>query len=279
MRLKCGVGGRLEMANELPFVDLVSGLLRRLLESGAQNSSLHNGSGSGPSYQPPRGTNGVGTAAAVQVRQGVPARPTQNRVIPEKSSIVFGPASKNPAQILFERTNGYLTATVTIQKPMVRETIWDLRDTQIRLLAFPYCIFVVGLWREELAKIYIYYSNSMITSLNDSLYMSNLPNVYVDDSCCLGDGAQVEELRQRVRHLSHDERIKRLVDEFWRFAFNGHMVSNRFKPIASQEPRLRSLEVWEENSRVNRGFILSVDWQRACTVNQAIERCLHNHIA
>lgn len=264
------------MANESTVMKLVSALLRPLLGGGPQSDNLHNGSISGQRPQVTGIAPNVGTPVRAQGDHDALARAKQNQVIPQKSAIVLGPASKNHAHIIFERTNSSLTATVAVQKPMVRETTWEFRNTQIRLLAFPFCIFVVGLWKGEMAKIYIYYSNSMITSMNDSLHMSNLPNVYVDDSCCLGDGGQVEELRQRVRHLSHTEKVRRLVDEFWGYAFNGHMVSNRFKPMANQEPRLRSLEVWEKNSRINRGFILSVDWQIACTVNQAIERCLRN---
>jgi hypothetical protein len=161
-----------------------------------------------------------------------------------------------------------------MQKPMVRGTLWDMGVRETRLLAFPYLVYVIGFWQGELAKIYIYYSNSPVTKLQDTLYRTNLPNVYADDSCCLGSSGQFENFRRRISRFSQSQRVERVVDSFWAFRFNGDMTSNCFNPVAGGEPRLSSLEAWERNSRIDKGFILTVSWRRACTVSEAMSRYL-----
>ena len=199
------------------------------------------------------------------------AKPTTHST---RSNVVLRPCSRNEPNIV-RKNSGQLKAIAAIQQPMVREVLWHQKSIETYYLAFPFICYILGFWNQQLAKIYIYYCNSPVTSPDDRLCMTNLPNVYSDESVCLGHDQQLEDFRRNVTGHNYTECVGKAVDRFWQMVFNEGMISNRFNPMAEREPRLKTVGEWQRNSILRRDFILGIKWQEAGTMSEALNRYLH----
>lgn len=219
---------------------------------------------------------GYGNTAAVATRRRPPTanaqvRPLVRQPSHTRDSLILGLHAANKPKILLQRQRGFLSATVAVQMPQVRETLWFAeRRLKRYCLAFPYCVFVLGFFGDQLGKIYIYYSSRQ-PGIADRLSLSNLPNVYGDDSVCMGHGDDLQNVMGRVERLPADMKIEGAINEFWGSSFQwGGYIGEAPRVM----PELSNLEKWAKSSRLNPEFILKLNWRRGPDVHAAVERYL-----
>lgn len=119
------------------------------------------------------------------------------------------------------------------------------------LLAFPYVVFVIHFRGMGFCCLRVYYSNKPFTSLDDRLFLPNLPNI---DNCagvCLGfPGCQGR---------TFSERVQEVVSHFWQSEFNNDLRDN-YNRMRGNDNHFSDIWHWEANSKIDPTFMLKVEW-------------------
>jgi len=130
-------------------------------------------------------------------------------------------------------------------------------------LAFPYVIYVLNFYREGFEEMKMFFRNSSLSSLRDTLYHTNLPNVRGEPGHY---GSQRVCLRYRPEMLEGvplAQAVPALLQFFWSTGFNQDIANSAFERAQSLDPRFASLKAWEAASREHPLFPLEVDWEPA----------------
>ncbi len=128
-------------------------------------------------------------------------------------------------------------------------------DRSLIHLALPFVVFVIKFYNGVFSKMLIFYRNSPLTSLDDTLFYPNLPNM--NDSCevCLGySPLENGTLAQKTEHV---------ISHFWNSRFNTDLSSNYF--TTPRHEKLKSVWTWEAHSKMDPSFILNVNWSESST--------------
>ena len=134
-------------------------------------------------------------------------------------------------------------------------------DYQPYLLALPYVIYVLTFYRDGFEEMKMFFRNSSLSLLTDTLYHTSLPNVRGEPGHY---GSQRVCLRYRPEMLEGvplAESVPALIDFFWSTGFNQDIANSAFGRAMARDRRFASLEAWEAASRENPLFPLEVDWE------------------
>ncbi|MBI5420809.1 MAG: hypothetical protein HZA35_00640 [Parcubacteria group bacterium] len=153
-----------------------------------------------------------------------------------------------------------------IENPPQQRTIHILEET--RRLALPWIYFIVVFHDVGLFSLYAFYRNTPLTSLDDTLYFPNLPNISpVGFECCLGPGRPYISLKNK--HWS-----EALFTYFWGSSFrnDGSSYIDFYRETEKRIPELKDLDTWENISNENPLFVLGLPWKEMSTLRTFIER-------
>ena len=111
-------------------------------------------------------------------------------------------------------------------------------DYQPYLLALPYVIYVLTFYRDGFEEMKMFFRNSSLSSLTDTLYHTNLPNVRGEPGHY---GSQRVCLRYRPEMLEGvplAESVPALIDFFWSTGFNQDIANSAFGRAHGPGPAL-----------------------------------------
>ena len=129
-------------------------------------------------------------------------------------------------------------------------------------LAFPYILYLLSFYRGLLEEMKMFYRVAPLTSLEDALYHTNLPNVRGEPGHY---GSQRVCLRYRPEMLEGvplAEAVPALIDFFWSTGFNQDIKGSAFERAQNLDPRIASFEAWEAATREDPLFPLQIDWEQ-----------------
>ena len=136
-------------------------------------------------------------------------------------------------------------------------------DYQTHQLAFPYILYLLSFYRGDLQEMKMFYRVSPLTSLDNPLYHTNLPNVRGEPGHY---GSQRVCLRYRPEMLEGVplvQAVPTLIDFFWSTGFNQDIAGSAFERAQKRDPRIASFESWEAATQADPLFPLQIDWERA----------------
>lgn len=179
-----------------------------------------------------------------------------------------------PEGLRFGWRRGDFLVLVLEEKPALRTVRWLANDSPAPFgrrakyrtvrLAFPFVVLVVTLCGGELTgHQQAFYRTAPLRRLSDELLLPNLRNVaraYEQDAwLCLA------HLHGRLAPLNWYEKIDTIWQHVMNAGFNGssehHEGMSYFGEMQSLDPRIASVEAWEQASLADRYFPLQVPWR------------------
>jgi hypothetical protein len=167
------------------------------------------------------------------------------------------------------------TLYVIEQKPQVRSLFFSdrLRDNKRvqsleikppgyarHKVALPYVIFLVQVIHGQFHQMYAFYRTQPLTSLEDKLLCTNLPNIHLNEcSVCVGYDEKFYNSSDPPAKQVHDA-----VKHFWVSVFNTDLP-DRYWQMCDLEPRMKDLRTWVESSVSDPMFVLNVNWSKPVT--------------
>ncbi len=130
-------------------------------------------------------------------------------------------------------------------------------------LALPYVIYLLTFYRDGFEEMKMFFRVAPLTSLDDTLYHTCLPNVRGEPGHY---GSQRVCLRYRPEMLEGvplAEAVPALIDFFWSTGFNQDITNSAFEKARDLDPRLADLAAWEAATAENPLFPLEVSWEAA----------------
>lgn len=130
-------------------------------------------------------------------------------------------------------------------------------------LAFPYIVYLLTFYRGDFEEMKIFYRPSPLTSPEDTLYHTNLPNVRGKPG---HHGSQRVCLRyspEMLEGMPLGQAVPALIEFFWSSGFNRDIEQSAFLWATGRDPRVASFEAWEEASIRDPLFPLEVDWEES----------------
>lgn len=220
------------------------------------------------------------SGSTVQVRSGrskLAEVPVADFVRAVAGASAPGPDVLVPRGVRIARRWGEVLAVAVELPPGSRRVRWirddsaqpfgrgaSYRDVQ---LAFPFVIVLLVLHRGRLTGYQqLYYRTAPLASGDDPLMLPNMYNVArgYGQRCWLC----LQHLRQRPDWTA-DQTISAAVDHVFSAAFNRssdvHEGNSYWEMMRDVDPRVASVEAWEEATRKSRGFALEVGWRPAGT--------------
>jgi hypothetical protein len=150
-------------------------------------------------------------------------------------------------------------------------------------LAFPYTIHI-GLfytlegdeaYESGLEEMRVYYRTVPLQSPDDELYVPNLFNVQVDPVLTSNCRACLRGHPEGLENLPLAHQVDTLLNFFWETGFNRDIESNGFERARHLDPRIASLDAWQEATRADPLFPLRIPWESAgCTPRQVLDRLI-----
>jgi len=204
--------------------------------------------------------------------------------ITQRNTTIFLPSGTR-----YVKVRGASTGLVVEWPPGIRRVTWSPAKVEqgegytSHWLAFPYVIHVCLLsvlegdeaYRGGLEEMRVYYRNAPLRSPDDVLAIPNLFNVQVDPALASNCRACLRGHPKDLQSLPPAEQVEVLVNFFWESGFNLDVESNGFERARSLDPRIASLEAWEEASRADPLFPLRITWEPAgCTLRQVLDRLI-----
>lgn len=190
-----------------------------------------------------------------------------------------------PDSVRFVHSRGNSTVLVMELPPQVRQVRWISSSSPVPFgpgskyesitLAFPYIVIVVLFSGGNLTGYQqLFYRSEAIGSDNDPLYLPNLLNVAegygLKTWLCLANMNVAE-----VAPLPWNQKVRRLVEHFWEAGFNRSSEYHEFNSYwqkmteARLDPRISSVESWQQATQEDPLFMLKVKWKPAgLTVRQ-----------
>jgi hypothetical protein len=186
-----------------------------------------------------------------------------------------------PDGIRLWRERGDATAVAVEIPPQTRTVRWLAEDSQApfgraaryqeRFLAFPYIILLIVFRKGALTgRQQLYYRAAPLRRGQDLL----LPNLY---NVANGYGQRcwlcLQKLECRMEELEWPRKIEAIVNHVFTAAFNRsaeeHEGNSYWSAMKGIDPRIATVEAWEEATRGNPLFPLEVKWKPAGTTATA----------
>lgn len=160
------------------------------------------------------------------------------------------------------------------QAPQTRTVNWTdqkhdkSREKIIKVkLAFPFVVLICKISNDLINDIRIFYRTSLISSLNDELFHTNLRNTYPDSyKICLGFinntgifSGQI--LPQRVRGNLVDQ-TDQILSKLWNHCFNADIETDEFESSKYLDKKIASVEAWRKATQTDEMFPLSIRWRK-----------------
>lgn len=162
------------------------------------------------------------------------------------------------------------------QPPQIRLVSFKEKAGKARSyqLAFPYGIHLLLFYRGFFEEMRIYYRKAPLSSEEDALYLSNLWNVSANESplakcrACLSGRPLFED-------LSLAGQAQEAIEFFWGADFGLDVEENCFHRAQTRDPRIASVEAWEQATKEDPLFPLQIDWEEAgLSLRKAVEHLL-----
>jgi hypothetical protein len=134
-------------------------------------------------------------------------------------------------------------------------------DYRTYRLAFPYILYLLSFYRGDLQEMKMFYRPGPLTSLDDTLYHTNLPNVRGEPGHY---GSQRVCLRYRPEMLEGvplAQSVPTLIEFFWSTGFNQDIKGSAFERAQNLNPSIASFEAWESATEQDPLFPLQIDWE------------------
>jgi hypothetical protein len=194
-----------------------------------------------------------------------------------------------PSGTRYVKVRGASTGLVIELPPEVRRVTWSPAKMErgggytSYWLAFPYvihvCIFYTiegdEAYRGGLEEMRVYYRNAPLRSPDDPLYIPNLFNVQVDPALTSNCRACLRGHPEDLQNLPLAEQAETLLNFFWETGFNLDIERSGFERARTLDPRISSLEAWEEASKADPLFPLRIRWEPAgCTPRQVMDQLI-----
>lgn len=186
-----------------------------------------------------------------------------------------------PTGVRFVRCEGALTILAVEQPPQVRRLLWSeagggMGEYEPRRLAFPYIVYLLLFYQGEFEEMRIYYRQASLTSPKDELFLPNLMNVQVAPELYSNCRACVRGHPEDLGRLPMAEQVEALLEYFWTTGFNADIEHNGFERAKGLDPRIASVEAWEEATITDPLFPLEVTWESTgCTLEEAADRLVN----
>jgi len=138
-------------------------------------------------------------------------------------------------------------------------------------LAFPFIIFIVKFYRNHFSKLYVFYRNKPLRSIDDLIFRSNFSNVYTARQ----DHSEGEVCLNFQEHKEQDlvARIYEVISHFWNSEFNSDLRYS-LKKYQQSESRLKDFKIWEKESKKDPMFPLTVEWVSISSLKSRIKDLL-----
>lgn len=122
-------------------------------------------------------------------------------------------------------------------------------------LSFPYCIYVMtfGSDQKDFISMKIFYRLHPLSGMKDYLLLTNLLNVGIDSSVCLGD-------RDVNRFSNLNEKTDHIINSFWANEFNNDITSSYL--MYGNQKEISTILAWKYYSKVDPMFIFDVQWKQ-----------------
>ena len=161
---------------------------------------------------------------------------------------------------------GYNTYDIfCIEQPPQKRTIRIFGKH--KMLAFPWIYFLIVFSGARRIEVSIFYRNAPLQSMDDTLYIPNLPNISPSDyKCCLGEFPSTD--------LTMHNWDKIFLSSFWGGVFrdDGTGYADQYKKDASRIPEVKTISVWEENSKKDPLFMLKLAWRPLSSLQEMITK-------
>ncbi len=208
------------------------------------------------------------------------------RVVTHSDSIALPDAI--PEGVRFIRRRGEVVVLVIEEKPQMRTVRWLADNSPVPYgqgavyrtarLAFPFLVLVVTLYGGALTGYQqCFYRTAPVQRLDDPLFFPNLYNVAKGyrQLCWLC----LVNMKKNLSALSWEEKVREIRTHLWGAGFNQssevHEGMSYWQAMRHVDPRLRSLAVWEEESKKAPFFPLTVKWQPVGkTVGEVVDEML-----
>ena len=140
-------------------------------------------------------------------------------------------------------THGRYKLVIVEQKPQLRSLQFqdDFRGGSGRYnLALPYIIFLIIFEDNNFSRMYAYYANKPLTSLDGEVFRSNLPNIDSDNKVCTGfRGCRANTLTGRVNEV---------IAHFYQSDFNNDLRSG-YDHMSERGGVFKNLATWQKASQ------------------------------
>jgi hypothetical protein len=179
-----------------------------------------------------------------------------------------------PDGVCFFRERGSANVLVIEDQPAVRTVRWLADDSPVAFgegaiyrtarLAFPFVVTVVSLSAGGLTgSQQCFFRTEPLEQLTDTLLLPNLYNVA--EAYGLKCWLCLANLKTDLRPLSWNEKVRALRKHLWGGAWNQsselHEGNSYWGAMRGVDPRLKSLDAWEQATRESPLFPLKVQWQ------------------
>jgi hypothetical protein len=179
-----------------------------------------------------------------------------------------------PAGCRFCYTKGKNTIVVIEQEPQVRSLLFDGCMVKDKLscvsgssermpLALPYVVFVIHFSKNSFASMYFGWRNAPLRSLDDMLFRPIMPNIHDTLAVCMGKTGIEEEGNIAATTES-------ILSYFWNSQFNNDLSDYWWKK-GNIDSRLKSAQIWSENSIKDSSFILTIQQRDIKSVKSIIQ--------
>lgn len=202
----------------------------------------------------------------------------------DKVQGVIGGATDRPhymqGAILPPNTKYYLKqggfqVIVIEQAPMLRtiHTSRGLADTHKPhyTVAFPFVQFILGFVDGNFYNMYVSYSSDSVKTIDDEVCEPNLTNINGFKVCHGFNGHDSSG-------ASFSEKVQEVISHFWNSEFNTDYNSS-FESYGSRDRRLNGMSNWEEASKADKNFPLSVRWRDERELGSLIQSALSSMYA
>lgn len=184
-------------------------------------------------------------------------------------------------RIVARKTQGVRECVVVEFSPMIRKFIWSehKRESENHLyrVAFPWVYLVFRFNNGAMDRMYVFYRNSQAEGFDSEMYLTNLPNVFgewysgsrTDYKICTGE---IPDLSK----MSFVQKLNWLIQKFWDSQFNGDLKKEHWNPSVNLDGHPKSFQEWEDMSRSNPNFILTIPWRK---LGKTIQQLLNEGVA
>jgi hypothetical protein len=193
-----------------------------------------------------------------------------------------------PDGVSFVRRRGDAVVLAIEEKPTLRTVRWLADESTVPYgkgavyrdvaLAFPFVVIIVALRGGALTGYQqCFFRTAPLRNLSDPLFCPNLYNVA--EAYGMKCWLCLANLKKNLAALHWEEKVAEIRRHIWGSTFNRSSEANEgnsyWQTMRNSDPRIASVQTWEQESKKDRAFPLKVRWRPAGkTVGQVMEEML-----